>query len=134
MTEAKILLEERGIRPTQQRMAVLRYLRDNRNHPTVDTIYSSLHDRMPSLSRTTLYNTLRLLSSAGLALSLTIEGDEIRFDGDTSDHGHCKCRRCGGVFDFPLPETLPLDLPDGFLGESVHIYAWGTCRRCASLS
>ncbi|MBN2627124.1 MAG: transcriptional repressor [Spirochaetales bacterium] len=134
MKEAQVLLEGKGIRPTQQRLAVLAYLLSHKIHPTVDTIYSSLQPQMPTLSKTTLYNTLKLLSSSGLALALTIDGDEIRFDGDTSDHGHCKCRLCGQVYDFELRGDYPVELPPGFRQESTHLYVWGTCSDCLSPS
>ena len=130
MTEEKNLLEKSGIRPTQQRLAVYHYLRTHKNHPTVETIYSHLHPQMPTLSKTTLYNTLKLLSQNHLALSLTIDGDEVRFDGDTRDHGHCKCRLCGEVFDFPLRGGDTGILPAGFTAENTHVYVWGICDGC----
>ncbi|MDC7220631.1 MAG: Fur family transcriptional regulator [Spirochaetales bacterium] len=130
MVETKKILEEKGIRATQQRLAVYQYLSSHKNHPTVEMIYSSLHPEMPSLSKTTLYNTLKLFSEKQLALALTIDGDEVRFDGDTSDHGHCKCRRCGKVFDFPLSSADMGTLPEGFRRESSHVYVWGICGDC----
>ena len=132
MIEEKTLLERNGIRATQQRLAVYHYLRTHKNHPTVETIYSHLHPRMPSLSKTTLYNTLKLFSSNQLALALTIDGAETRFDGDTSDHGHCKCRLCGEVFDFPLAGGEAGRLPEGFAAENTHVYVWGICAECRS--
>jgi Fur family transcriptional regulator, peroxide stress response regulator len=130
MLEYKKQLEEKGIRATQQRLAVYDYLKNHKNHPTVETIYNTLHPQMPTLSKTTLYNTLKLLTEKKLALSLTIDSEEVRFDGDISDHGHCKCRKCGEVFDFALSEESPGTIPEGFSSENTHVYVWGICKEC----
>ena len=59
-------LEEKNIRPSVQRMAIYNFLAENPVHPTVDTIYTALSPQMPTLSRTTVYNTLRQFSECGL--------------------------------------------------------------------
>ena len=53
-------LLERGIKPSQQRIALLEYLVKHPVHPTADELYSRLSPMMPTLSKTTVYNTLRL--------------------------------------------------------------------------
>jgi len=50
-----------GVRPSPQRVAVMEYLMTHHTHPTVDAIYAALSGTMPTLSRTTVYNTLKLL-------------------------------------------------------------------------
>jgi len=49
-----------GIRPSVQRVAVYAYLCEHPVHPTVETVYSALSSDYPTLSKTTIYNTLRL--------------------------------------------------------------------------
>lgn len=109
---------------------ILDYLIEKKNHPTVDILYSDLHPQIPTLSKTTLYNTLGLFLEKGLAMQVAIEKDEVRYDGDTSSHGHFKCRVCGGVYDF-AHETALEGLPKGFLTEEAHLYAWGVCPGCS---
>ena len=53
-------LKEHNIKPSYQRMKIFQYLLDNHNHPTVDTIYKALCTEIPTLSKTTVYNTLNL--------------------------------------------------------------------------
>ena len=79
-------LEEKNIRPSVQRMAIYNFLAENPVHPTVDTIYTALSPQMPTLSRTTVYNTLRQFSECGLVQTITIEDGELRYDADTSNH------------------------------------------------
>ena len=61
-TEAYARLVERGIRPSVQRIAIMDYLIKHPTHPTIDEVYQSLCENVPTLSRTTVYNTLRMLS------------------------------------------------------------------------
>ena len=53
------LLSGRGIRPSAQRIAVLKALLDFRVHPTAEQIFEVLSPTMPTLSLTTVYNTLK---------------------------------------------------------------------------
>ena len=53
-------LKKHDIKPSYQRMKIFQYLLDNHNHPTVDTIYKALCTEIPTLSKTTVYNTLNL--------------------------------------------------------------------------
>ena len=53
-------LKNHGIRPSMQRMAIMEYLMSSCKHPSVDVIYTNLLPKMPTLSRTTIYNTLEL--------------------------------------------------------------------------
>lgn len=59
MEKIKTLLEEKGIKPTFQRLKILEYLSNNlNNHPTVEMVYEKLLNDIPTLSLTTVYNTL----------------------------------------------------------------------------
>ena len=60
LNAVKQYLIEKDIKPSVQRLAVMTYLLEHRTHPTVDEIYSELQDKIPTLSKTTIYNTLKL--------------------------------------------------------------------------
>ncbi|MCI8553363.1 MAG: transcriptional repressor [Clostridiales bacterium] len=125
------MLNAHGVRPTQQRIAVYRYLADHPVHPSADLLYRELTKEYPSFSRTTIYNSLHVLIKAGLARPLLIDADEQRFDGNPLDHGHFKCRRCGHIFDFELDESLLHSLcPEGFQAERRDICCTGLCASC----
>ena len=51
-----------GIHPSVQRIAIMDYLIKHRTHPTVDEVYTALSDEIPTLSKTTVYNTLKLFA------------------------------------------------------------------------
>ena len=59
MTSAEKLMEK-GIRPSLTRVMIYDYLLSHRTHPTVDEIYKELSPKAPTLSKTTVYNTVKL--------------------------------------------------------------------------
>jgi len=56
------VLKENQLKITPQRLEVLKYLDENRTHPTVYEIYSALKEKNPSLSKTTVYNSVETLN------------------------------------------------------------------------
>lgn len=131
MEQTKKILEASGINPSFQRIKIYQYLTIRKNHPSVEMIYNDLHPEIPTLSKTTVYNTMKLFSENKLIMPITIEEDLVRFDADTSPHGHFKCRHCGAIVDFDFStETLTLSLPEGFVSDDTHVYSWGTCDKC----
>lgn len=123
-----------GIKPSVQRLAIMEYLMTHRTHPTADEVYSALCDSIPTLSKTTVYNTLKLFVDQQAALMLTIDDKLVRFDGDNSLHSHFLCRRCGRVHDLPYSgkksEARTLNI-DGHSVEEIHHYYKGICRECS---
>ena len=129
-------LMEYGIRPSLQRLAIMEYLVTHPTHPTADEIHTALSPSMPTLSKTTVYNTLKLLAAHRAILLLDIDERNSRFDGDVSPHAHFRCRICGAVYDLPLavdPEALEVSDPRHEVDE-VQVYYKGYCERCRKKS
>ena len=126
-------LREHGIMPSVQRIRIFDTLMGTTVHPTVDMIYQSLAKEIPTLSKTTVYNTLKIFQQKGLVLVVNIEDNETRYDADTSFHGHFKCQACGTVYDFPLSieESKLKSLKDFQVNES-HYYLKGICKKCTN--
>ena len=118
------------IRLTPQRISVYRYLLENRIHPTVETVYSALKMDNPSLSKTTIYNTVDTLTKAGLVRVVRTREGEARLDGNTENHGHFYCTNCEEVYDFSLDGCLVPDSLDGFQMEEFDVLASGFCSTC----
>lgn len=124
-----------GINPSVQRMAIMDYLLEHHTHPTVDEVYVALAETMPTLSRTTVNNTLRLFAERGAAQMLTIDEKKVCFDGCIVPHAHFMCRVCGKVYDIGLPDgwTEPPLAEGGFLIDESHIYYKGICKECRKI-
>jgi len=130
--EAASRLMEKGIRPSPQRIAVWDYVRSNPIHPTADQVYRALSSDMPSLSKTTVYNSLKQLVEADLLKTVNIENDELRYDGNTEEHYHFKCLKCGKIFDIPAKTSFQIpDMPEDFIVKEVQTNIWGICCVCS---
>lgn len=129
---AQEYLQNFGIKPSLQRIAIAEYLMDNRIHPTVDDIYNALYIKVPTLSKTTVYNTLKLFAEQGAVLALVIDDKNVRFDIDTSCHAHFQCCGCNRVFDIPVEKTELLQVSeiDDLLITESHLYYKGYCKDC----
>ncbi|HHX94894.1 MAG TPA: transcriptional repressor [Clostridia bacterium] len=129
MQELKI----KNISLSHQRLKILEYLTQNHCHPTVEQIFIDLQKDIPTLSKTTIYNTLRILAEAGLVRVITTEDKETRYDIVTENHGHFKCESCGTIFDFPIDidSLIPEDLSTFKINDK-NVYFKGLCPRCLS--
>ncbi|MCR5291081.1 MAG: transcriptional repressor [Treponema sp.] len=131
-------LAETGIRPSIQRVAIYEYLCEHHTHPTVDMMYEALSPSYPTLSRTTIYNTLKLFSDNGLIQTIQIEEDKLRFDADITPHLHFKCIKCGQIYDIFNTNNLQTInssccslLPTDFIAQKIQTNMWGICSNCS---
>ncbi len=121
----------KNIHLSYQRLKVLEYLTQNHCHPTVDQIFTDLHKDISTLSKTTVYNTLRVLEDAGLVRAMTIEGTEARYDIEVENHGHFKCRSCGKIYDFDIDmDVLNSRDLNHFQISDKNVYFKGICPKC----
>lgn len=126
-------LQANGVRPSVQRLKIYEFIYTNRIHPTVDLIYSELSPSMPTLSKTTVYNTLKLFVEKGVARSINIEDTETRYDADLSHHGHFKCKGCNALFDVILnEESISIKNLEGFKIEDIQVNIKGYCKVCST--
>ncbi|MGN0035902.1 MAG: Fur family transcriptional regulator [Bacteroidaceae bacterium] len=126
-------LMEYQIKPSQQRVAIMAYLMLHRTHPSADEIYRALSPDMPTLSKTTVYNTLKLFNEQGAAQMLTIDERSACFDGDVSHHTHFLCKQCGRIYDMPMREVgdeADRLRREGHVVTETHVYYKGLCKQC----
>lgn len=135
------VLKEAGIRPSIQRIAIYTYLCEHPIHPDVETVYNELYPLYPTLSKTTVYNTLKLFEENHIVQSLKIEDDKIRFDAQMKNHLHFKCTHCGHIYDFFEDEKSSSNLeacktllPPKFVLSKMQSYMWGTCESCVQVN
>ena len=70
MKKTAEILNKANIKPTLQRIHILRVLMNNKNHLSAEELYKILKEEVPSISRATVYNTLNLLSEKGVILEV----------------------------------------------------------------
>jgi len=124
-------LKNNDIRPSYQRIKIFEYLIINKNHPTIDMMYKNLISEIPTLSKTTVYNTLNLFVEKKIAKVILVEENETRYDADTSIHGHFKCDECGEVNDLNVSIDM-INVPElkNFQINEHHLYFKGICSEC----
>lgn len=124
-----------GLRCTRQRRAIYTALSTTRDHPTADELYKMVKTGNDDLSLATVYNTLEVLCSAGLAYKLTgcVGSGSTRYDAGGDDHMHLHCRKTGHIADVPddlgkrildhIPEALIVELQQrtGFIVSKVQL-------------
>lgn len=134
MKELEQLLRAKDIRPSFLRMKILEYFFLYHNHPSVNMIYDELHDLIPTLSKTSVYNTLSLFVEHNIIETLGITDNEQRYDlyrGTT--HAHFLCKNCQKIWDSTLDidvdEELDKYFPD-FAIETKTLQFTGICQDC----
>jgi len=133
--DAYIKLIEKGVHPSAQRLAIMQYLMSHFTHPTVDEVFQDLTKKIPTLSRTTVYNTLRLFSEHNAAQMITIDDHHVCYDGNTNPHAHFYCKSCGKVVDMHEEEVPYLSKPkmmNGKIVDEIQVYYKGICNDCMS--
>ncbi|MCF7918750.1 MAG: transcriptional repressor [Candidatus Cloacimonetes bacterium] len=131
MRDAKRILEEKDISPSLQRVIILKYLQEHPNHPTVEDVYHDLIDDIPTLSKTTIYNTLKLFTQKGIVYQLAVPGNEAHYDYSEGYHAHLLCEECGGIFDIESDISLNIENDlEGHLILGIEVIYRGICRNC----
>ncbi|KFZ26621.1 MAG: Transcriptional regulator PerR [Candidatus Izimaplasma bacterium HR2] len=132
MTETlKKIFKEKGISPSYTRMRIYYYLDDCKTHPTVDTIYKELIDELPTLSKTTVYNVVKLFVEKELAYEVNIGTNEKRYELVIEKHSHFICQVCNTIYDIPhICRPIDEDVIPGFEIIDQEVNLKGICPNC----
>jgi len=137
MENIKNLIDNKGVKPTYHRIKILEYLQDNMNHPTVDKIYEDIVKSIPTISKTTVYNTLKIFTEKEIILELTITGNETHFEmnDDGNPHHHFYCTDCKTIYDLESECDYNCNTKTDIEGNKVQSYQCyyrGICKECLS--
>ena len=121
-------------RKSAQRDKILRVVKNTTAHPGADWVYDQVRKEIPNISMGTVYRNLRLLAQSGEIRQLDIAGSLSRFDGNSDNHYHFRCEKCGRLFD--LDEPVDRSIEDrvarktGFKVTTHHLELIGLCPDC----
>lgn len=132
MTET---LSRSGMRITQQRMAICKYLVETREHPTAARIYQALAPQNRSLSLATVYNTLDMLVEKGVITVIGHLGDDHNhYETDMEPHINLACVSCHNVIDIEAGKldvvSRTLNNETGFEILGANLLYYGLCPEC----
>jgi Fur family peroxide stress response transcriptional regulator len=131
-----VRLRDKGLRVTQQRVAVLEFLLATQKHPTAEEVGAAVNRLMPTASRASIYNVLHSLRESGLIDELVVGDAVARYDANLDRHHHFICRACGAVEDVPFEtfrEAPRPRLADGHTVEDYTVTLRGVCPRCTKV-
>jgi Fe2+ or Zn2+ uptake regulation protein len=132
MKTYKEIMKEKNISPSYTRVRIYNYFEQENHHPTVDEIYSSLKPELPTLSKTTVYNVLKLFIEKGLVKAVNMSGTEIKYELYEDKHSHFRCIKCNKIYDIPYikPNYKQEDIMNfTVIEEEVNLS--GICKDCA---
>ena len=117
-------LKQHGVLPTSQRIEVASILLARPQHLSADQIIDKLKGKRSSVSKATVYNTLKLFSEQGLVRELNVDPTRKFYDSTTHAHHHFFHVETGKLSDIPESQVsikgLP-PLPKGTEQESVEV-------------
>ena len=129
-------LREAGLRATANRVAILGAVNGHWGHPAAEEVWEVLRPGYPTLSLSTVYQTLECFIQAGLCVRMRGGDGRLRVDGTlhAEAHDHAICRKCGAIYDIPRQaRAVSADppLPDGMQLTAVRLEYEVICRDCS---
>lgn len=117
-------------RKTPQKMAILKYLKGVRTHPTAEQVHKSVIKEIPTITLATVYRNLNSMADKGEILRLEID-HEYRYDAFCGSHIHFVCTNTGKIYDIEdkrVADLVNKSLPKGFYPESMTLILKGICK------
>ena len=131
-------LRDRGWRLSPQRRVVAEVLAGEHVHLSAEHVHAQARERLPEISRATVYNTLNELVALGEVLEIAPTGGPKRYDPNArTAHDHLVCDVCHAIRDVPRrrgprPSVAEQDL-GGYRVTDVDVVFRGVCPDCAAL-
>ena len=130
-------IAQHHLKRSEQREVILDTFLRAQRHLSVDDLLQLVQKRRPDIGRTTVYRTLKLLQSAGLAQELVLQG-QTRFEREykRQHHDHFICKSCGEIFEFTSAEIERIQdeiaAEIGFVIDGHRHQIFGYCRECTA--
>jgi len=124
-TQALERLKRHGLRPTRQRLALVRLLFERGDrHVTADQLHAEAAAAGVRVSLATIYNTLNQFTSAGVLREVVVEAGRSYFDTNASEHHHILVEPTGELIDIPASDvevSAAPRLPEGLALRRVDV-------------
>lgn len=120
-------LRDRGINPTQQRLAIAQLLFSRCEHLSAEQVFENVNDGAGNeqrISKATVYNTLGLFARKGLVREVIADPSRVFYDPNTAPHHHIYNVTSGMLTDIDA-DTISLgslpEVPEGTRLEGVDV-------------
>ena len=109
--DVEAALRTHGVKPTPQRVEVGLLLLAGPCHVSADQLLQSLRRSGSRISKATVYNTLNLLSRAGIIREVAVHPSRLVYDSTTTAHHHFLDEDTGELQDIDPADVELLRLP-----------------------
>jgi len=129
-------LQANKLKLTPHRELILEHFLENEGHRSVEDIYHTVKAIDPRIGYTTVYRTMKLLITCGLAREIELADGITRYEHlfNHEHHDHLICMECGNSIEFYNPEIEAVqDAASDQLGFKVldhKLQIYGVCRNC----
>lgn len=128
------MLNTAGIKPTSNRILVLRAIVESNNPVSL----TDLETLLLSLEKSSIFRVLRLFLEKGVLHSIEDGRGMVRYEictahhecHDDDQHAHFYCEECQEVFCFKAIHAPIINLPHDFEVHSVNYMLKGICPNC----
>ncbi len=93
-------LDEKRLKHTRQREAILEIFLESRGHITSEDLARKVRERHARIGYTTVYRTLKILCEAGLASERHFDDGATRYETKQKHHDHLVCVGCRRIIEF----------------------------------
>ncbi len=133
------LLEDKGVRPTANRILVARMLGRAERPASLADLEAMLGH---TVNKASIFRSLETFAAHGIVHEIEDGSRSLKYelchsaaghaaDGEDDDmHVHFYCEKCGRTFCLDGVGPPPVDLPDGFKARSVNYMIKGACPGC----
>ena len=128
------LLEEHGVKPTANRIVVLRELARTLHPATL----AELEARILTIDKSNIFRALTLFREHHLVHAIEGASEGVRYElchshdneHDEDLHPHFYCERCQQTFCLDYTHVPDIRLPEGFVQHSANLMIKGVCPEC----
>lgn len=133
------VLNGKGSRLTRQRLLLMDLVRQGGQHLDADELFRLAKQRLPRLSLSTVYRSLRHFKELGLVEELHFDEEHHHYESKPpGEHYHLLCQGCGQVVEFTssLIPRLKREVggEKGFQVREAQIHFSGVCSSCQKKS
>ncbi len=96
----RIVLRERGLKVTPQRLAVFEAVDLLHDHPTAEEVSLFIRKKYPDIATGTVYKTLDVLVAKDILKRVKTDSGLLRYDAVKDNHHHIYCTHCDRIEDY----------------------------------
>jgi Fur family ferric uptake transcriptional regulator len=136
--DLKVILQENGMKYTEQRAIILELLLTLDEHLSADQLLEIVKEKYPehNIGIATIYRTLNFLEEVNLISSISFGKDGKKYESNDKNnhHDHLICTNCGKIVEF-LDEDIEkkqeqIATQNGFVITDHTMQLFGICQKC----